>query len=129
MRLLLDTHIFLWYISRDKRLPRIYLNAIRNLNNDVNLSVVSLWEVIVKYKLGKLTLPQTPEIYIPIQRDHHNINTLSLDEASVAHLSNLPDYHRDPFDRMLICQALEHHLEFMTMDEVILEYPVASFRP
>ena len=124
MRLLLDTHIFLWFISGDKRLPEYMRDSIRNLDNEVYLSVVSLWEVIIKYQLGKLPLPKPPEDYLPTQRKLHQISSLSLDEASVSQLAKLPLIHRDPFDRMLICQAMKHGLTIVTVDDVICNYPV-----
>ena len=125
MKLLLDTHIFLWYISGDNRLPDALRDDIRNGNNEVYLSVVSIWEAIVKYQIGKLPLPEPPEIYLPKQREQHLISSLSLDEASVAQLAKLPLLHRDPFDRMLICQAVQHNLTIATMDGAIRAYPVA----
>lgn len=100
-------------------------DAIRNLDNEVYLSVVSVWEVIVKHQLGKLPLPETPEIYLPRQRDRHQIASLNLDEGSVAQLVNLPSLHRDPFDRMLICQALQHGLTIATVDAAIRAYSVS----
>lgn len=124
MKLLLDTHIFLWYVSKDKRLPVALRDAIRNLENQVFLSVVSLWEAIVKYQLGKLPLPKPPETYLPQQRKKHQIASLDLDEACVSHLTNLPRIHRDPFDRILICQALEHDLILVSVDKQISQYPV-----
>jgi PIN domain nuclease of toxin-antitoxin system len=124
MKLLLDTHIFLWFISGDQRLPIHFQNSIRDLNNDVYLSCVSVWEVTVKYQLGKLPLPESPEIYLPKQRQKHLINTLTLDEESVAQLLNLPLLHRDPFDRILICQALQHNLTIVTVDTAIRAYSV-----
>jgi PIN domain nuclease of toxin-antitoxin system len=124
MRLLLDTHIFLWFVSGDKRLSAIMRDSIRDLNNEVYLSVASLWEAIIKHQLGKLPLPQPPAIYLPIQRERHQISSLPLDEASVSQLANLPPIHRDPFDRMLICQAMRHSLTIVTVDDVICDYPV-----
>ncbi|HET6312554.1 MAG TPA: type II toxin-antitoxin system VapC family toxin [Chloroflexia bacterium] len=124
MKLLLDTHVFLWFISGDPRILNVMLQSIRTPENEVYLSVVPLWEVLVKYELGKLPLPQIPESYIPLQRKRHLIDSLPLDEASVSHLANLPPLHRDPFDRMLLCQALEHDLTIVTVDEQIRAYPV-----
>ena len=124
MKLLLDTHVFLWFISGDKRLPEGVCDSIRDLNNEVYLSVVSQWEATVKYQLGKLPLPQSPETYVPAMRQQHQITSLSLDEASVSRLVTLPLLHRDPFDRMLICQALAHGLVLVTVDEVIAGYSV-----
>ncbi len=125
MKILLDTHIFLWFISGDNRLSTDVRDAIRNLDNEVYLSVVSVWEVIVKHQLGKLPLPESPEIYLPKQRDRHQIASLNLDEGSVAQLVKLPSLHRDPFDRMLICQALQHGLTIATVDAAIRAYSVS----
>ncbi|MBD2508607.1 type II toxin-antitoxin system VapC family toxin [Nostoc muscorum FACHB-395] len=125
MKLLLDTHIFLWFISGDQKLPIHLQHSIRDLNNDVYLSCVSVWEATVKYQLGKLPLPESPEIYLPKQRQQHLISSLNLDEESVAQLLNLPLLHRDPFDRMLICQALQHNLTIFSIDPVIRSYSVS----
>jgi len=124
MRLLVDTHVFLWFISGDNRLPDTMRDSIRDLNNEVYLSVVSLWEAIIKHRLGKLPLPQPPEVYLPTQRERHQISSLSLNEASVSQLVNLPPIHRDPFDRMLICQAMQHGLTIVTVDDVVGKYSV-----
>jgi PIN domain nuclease of toxin-antitoxin system len=83
MRLLLDTHIFLWFISGDTRLPADWRDSIRAPGNAVYVSVVCAWEAVVKHRLGKLPLPQPPEHYLPAQRVRHQIASLSLDEASV----------------------------------------------
>ena len=126
MKLLLDTHIFLWYISGDKNLTDEARDQIRNSTNAVYLSVVSLWEAAVKYQIGKLPLPQQPESYLPEQRGRHRISSLSLDEGSVKQLASLPMLHRDPFDRMLICQAKEHDLTIVTVDPLIQAYSIAT---
>jgi PIN domain nuclease of toxin-antitoxin system len=124
MKILLDTHIFLWFISGDLRLATSIRDSIRDLDNEVYLSVISVWESTIKYQLGKLPLPESPEIYLPKQRDRHQIVSLALDEISIAHLTKLPSLHRDPFDRMLICQALQHELTIATVDKIICAYPV-----
>ena len=108
MRILLDTHIFLWCISGDTQLSTDIRDAIRELDNGIYLSAVSVWEAIVKYQLGKLPLPEHPETYLPKQRDRHQITSLSLEGNSVVQLSKLQSLHRDPIDRMLICQALQN---------------------
>ncbi len=126
MRLLLDTHIFLWFISGDSRLPATVRSAIQDPANEAYLSVVSLWEAIIKYQLGKLPLPQPPEIYLPRQRAAHQIASLEVDEASVAQLAALPPLHRDLFDRLLICQALQHGLTLATVDAAVRAYPAVS---
>jgi PIN domain nuclease of toxin-antitoxin system len=125
MKLLLDTHIFLWFITGDTHLPNELQQDIRNPGNEIYLSVVSLWETITKHQLGRLPLPDPPERYLPIQRKRHQIASLSLDEASVSQLAGLPSLHRDPFDRMLICQAMAHGLTMATIDKQIRAYPVS----
>jgi PIN domain nuclease of toxin-antitoxin system len=124
MRLLLDTHVFLWLISGDPRLSANIRDSIRDLDNEVYLSVVSLWEATVKYQLGRLPLPEPPGDFLPNQRRQHQISSLPLDESSVSQLASLPQIHRDPFDRMLICQALAHGLTIVTVDDAVSAYPV-----
>ena len=78
----------------------------------------------MKHSLGKLPLPDSPERYVPLQREKHRIASLSLDEAAVARLVGLPSHHRDPFDRMLICQALADDLHIASSDPWFKQYPV-----
>lgn len=120
----MDTHVFLWFISGDEKLTTGTQDAIRYPGNEVYLSVVSVWEAMIKHQLGKLPLPAPPGKYLPEQRRRHRISSLTVDEASVARLAGLPPLHRDPFDRLLICQALEHGLTFVTVDDAISAYPV-----
>jgi PIN domain nuclease of toxin-antitoxin system len=125
MRILRDTHIFLWFISGDAQLSTIVRDAIHDPENEVYLSPVSIWEAIVKYQLGKLSLPESPETYLPKQRELHQIASLALDESSVIQLAKLPPLHRDPFDRMLICQALHKGLTLATVDSAVRAYSVS----
>jgi PIN domain nuclease of toxin-antitoxin system len=127
MKILLDTHIFLWFISGDSRLDITWKIAIKNTDNDIYLSAVSIWEAMIKYKLGKLPLPELAEIYLPTQRKKHKINSLIVDEASVIQLANLPLIHNDPFDRLLICQAKQFNLIMMTVDNKIKQYSMIEF--
>lgn len=127
MKLLLDTHVFLWFISGSNQLSTTFRDHIQAPDNTVYLSVVSLWECIIKYQLGKLPLPESPEIYLPKQREQHRIDSLTVDEASVAQLITLLSLHRDPFDRLLICQALQHNLTIVTADEAVMAYQMGQF--
>lgn len=124
MKLLLDTHVFLWYISADPRLPAAYRDAIRDPANEVYLSVASVWEAVIKYALGKLPLPASPALYLPQQRRAHGIASLPIEEEVLAALAALPALHRDPFDRMLVSQALHHGLRLVTVDDAVRVYPV-----
>ncbi len=124
MRLLLDTHVFLWYISADPQLPVTFRDAIRDPANQVYLSAASVWEAVIKYALGKLPLPEPPAEYLPRQREAHRITALPVEEAAFVHLATLPPLHRDPFDRILIAQALQHGMRLATVDDVVSSYPV-----
>ena len=126
MKLLLDTHIFLWFISGDARLSGASRARIIAPGNAVYLSVASVWEVVIKHQLGKLPLPQPPAIYLAQQRQNHLISSLAIDEATISFLPKLPTLHRDPFDRILICQALQHGLTLVTVDAAITAYPVST---
>ena len=123
MRILIDTHIFLWLIDDSDRLSNKYRQEIQNPNNEKFLSVVSIWECVIKYQTGKLNFPSSPETYLPMQRREHLIKTLNVDENSIVRLINLPPLHKDPFDRLIISQALQHDLLLMTEDKVVLAYP------
>ncbi len=124
MKLLLDTQIFLWFISADKRLPDYRRDQVRDPANAVFLSVASVWEAVIKYQLGKLPLPEAPETYLPKQREKHRIASLPIQEACLCELAKLAPLHRDPFDRMLISQARQDDLTIVTADPVIQTYPV-----
>ena len=126
MKLLLDTHIFLWFISNDPRLSQATKSKMLDSSNEVFLSVASVWEVVIKHQLGKLPLPQPPELYLPQQRRGHSIASLEIDETTISFLPKLPALHRDPFDRILICQALQHDLILVTVDAAIQAYSVPT---
>lgn len=126
MRILLDTCTFLWIITNDPKLSLIARETFVNPDNDVFLSTVSSWEIVVKFYLGRLPLPEPPDKIIPNQRKLHEIESLPLDEESSLHLAKLPDYHKDPFDRMMVCQALVNGLTILTPDETIQKYPART---
>ena len=115
---------FLWYISADPRLPARFQAAIQNSSNEVYLSAASIWEAVIKHNLGKLDLPRPPAEYLPQQRAAHGIAALLVDEGAMCHLADLVALHRDPFDRLLIAQAMHHELTLVTVDTEIAAYPV-----
>jgi len=85
-----------------------------------------VWEIIVKHHLGKLPLPEPPHKFVRRWRTAHDIDSLALDEASVLQLSRLPEYHKDPFDRILVCQAIANSLVILTPDAKITQYPIRT---
>ncbi len=129
MKFLLDTHVFLWYLSGAKALKPRTRDLLRDPLHQVLVSPVSLWQALVKSHLGKSSLPDEPGAYLSRQRARHGLVSLALDEASVLHLPRLLDLHRDPFDRLLICQAIRHGLTLVTVDAQIQAYPVETLAP
>ncbi len=126
MKLLLDTCTFLWIILNSPQLSNRARELFADPSNDVYLSVVSTWEIALKYALGRLPLPDFPDRFIPVQRRRHSIESLALEEGATLHLPKVPDLHRDPFDRMLVSQALVNGLVILTPDNLITQYPVLT---
>src|SRR5262249_31699403 len=104
MKLLLDTHTFLWFIDDSPQLS-VRAKSLLESDNDLSLCVASLWEIAIKYSLDKLKLPTTYEIFISQQLTVNDIEILPISLSHLAVVSILPRHHRDPFDRMLIAQA------------------------
>ncbi len=125
MTLLLDTHVFLWFVADDPKLPPRHRAEILDPGNAVCLSVASVWEAVVKHGLGKLTLPAPPALWMPAMRSAHGIGALPIDEDAFAALAGLPPLHRDPFDRMIVAQARHHRMTIATVDPLVMAYPVA----
>ena len=129
MKLLLDTHVFPWYVTADLQLPVGFRAAIQDPANEVFLSTASVWEAVVKHGLGKLPLPAPPAEHLPRKRERRRIASLPIEEAALVHLAKLPLLHRDPFDRILIAQALQHDLTMLTVDAAVKGYPVKRLPP
>jgi PIN domain nuclease of toxin-antitoxin system len=122
VRVILDTHALLWALADDERLSESARNAIVDEANDVLVSVVSAWEMAVKRALGKLQAPGNLEGVIAEAGFTPRLVTFSDCER----LATLPPLHRDPFDRMLVCQTLEDGIPIITRDETIPKYGVQT---
>ena len=124
MNLLLDTCTFLWAIQSPDQLSARARSLIVDPDNAVYFSAVSAWEISVKAGYGALRFSEPVAQALPHYREQHDFSSLPLDEESVLQLPKLPTPHRDPFDRMLVCQAVAHGLVIVTPDEKIAQYPV-----
>src|SRR2546423_1047058 len=109
-----------------EKVSRTAQQLFHDADNDVFLSVISCWEISIKYAAGRLPLPQTPTTLIRRQREKYGIAPLILDEESALYVARLPRLHSDPFDRMLICQSIVHGMAILTPDEAIAQYPVRT---
>lgn len=123
MKLLLDTCTFLWLAADDPQLSQTARASCRDPGNEVFLSALSVWEITVKCRLGRLPLPARPERYVVSRRRWLRLEPLAFDESSAAHDALLPNHHRDPFDRGLVSQAILNGMTIVTPDPMIGRYP------
>ncbi|BAY64428.1 hypothetical protein NIES22_45260 [Calothrix brevissima NIES-22] len=124
MKALLDTHAFIWWVTDDSQLSSTARSVIGDPNNVLFLSSASAWEIIIKVRLGKLDLPESPEIYIPSRLIINRFESLSIQIIHALQVANLPDLHRGPFDRIIIAQSQVENLPIVTVDSQIHQYSV-----
>lgn len=125
MRFLLDTHIFVWWNDEPERLSRRAFDLCSDPANTLVLSVASVWELQIKYGLGKLTLSAPLRQIISDQQRINGIEILPVTLAHVFALENLPPIHKDPFDRLLIAQSIAENIGLLSVDAVFKDYPIA----
>ncbi|WP_395092224.1 type II toxin-antitoxin system VapC family toxin [Armatimonas sp.] len=116
MKLLLDTHTFLWFVAGDTQLSPTARRMIEDLGNDRYLSIASIWEMSIKHGIGKLPFAQPIEIFIPTQLRINRIDILPITQEHAFQAGQLPTHHRDPFDRMLIAQSLIEAIPLVSAD-------------
>jgi len=124
VRLLLDTHVFLWWVEDAPALSHKARKVIVDSENQCFLSLVSIWEMAIKLSLGKLKLPDAIERFIPEQLAANGFSQLQIDFRHVARVAALTFHHRDPFDRLLVAQAIEEKLPVITADPLFAKYGV-----
>ena len=127
MRILLDTQVFLWIHVSPARMSETARGAVQDGSNRVLLSAVSSWEIAIKYALGKLPLPDLPARYIPDRIRTSRLTPLPIEHAQALRVGELPLHHRDPFDRLLVAQALDLKVPIMTSDPVFAAYGIEVF--
>jgi len=124
MKILLDTHAFLWWVVDDPRLSDTARTIIADGNNDLFFSAASGWEIGIKTGLGRLELPSNLNEYIVDQLEKNAMIVLPIQLSHALHVTQLPDHHKDPFDRMLIAQSQLENLSLLTRDPMIAKYNV-----
>jgi len=123
MNLLLDTHALLWFLSGDQRIPLKTVATVADTSNDCYISIASLWEVSIKLGLGKLSLDFSFREF-PQKLELIEVRQLPMTISHLDRLRSIPNHHRDPFDRLIISQAIEEDMTVVTKDPVFREYPV-----
>jgi PIN domain nuclease of toxin-antitoxin system len=126
VKLLLDSCTFLWIVGDDPHLSATARAMFRDPVNETFLSAVSAWEIAVKNALGNMPLPEPADRYVPMFREREAIEPLPLSEEMALQVVRLPMIHRDPFDRLLICQAIAEGMAILTPDQLIRQYPVRT---
>ncbi len=124
MRLILDTHALLWFLLNDPQLSEPALHAIADPNNDIFVSPASYWELAIKIQLGKYSLPERLGQFMEREIAINELEVIPILPAHADVLTTLPTFHRDPFDRLIIAQAMCENLIVVTCDAVFAAYPV-----
>lgn len=124
MNYLLDTHVLLWWLAEPKKLSKRAFEIISDQENQINVSSVSFWELAIKGSIGRVTIPQN---LLPIV-EHNNFTILPMNAEEALSTLDLPNLHKDPFDRLLIAQAKYNSLIFITQDTAIQDYPITLIK-
>ena len=124
MRLLLDTHAFVWWLTVDERLSRPAHRAISDDDNDVLISAASAWEITTKYRLGKFPEARATALDVGAEIANQGFEELPITVEEAARAGSLPGLHRDPFDRLLIAQAMTRNLALVSIDPLFDRYGV-----
>lgn len=126
MSYLLDTHVFLWWILDDPRLNQNARGILKESQNEIYISSVSIWEISIKVGLKRLKLPSRSKQFFQKEISKNNFSVLSITIEHSLAIMALPKIHRDPFDRMLIAQAMEEKLTLITDDKIVKKYKVKT---
>jgi PIN domain nuclease of toxin-antitoxin system len=124
MRIIIDTCIFLWFIENNPKLSSTALSLIEDKGNDILLSLTSIWEIAIKYSIGKLIFTKAYDIFIREQIDINSFDILPINFDHISTVAVLPLHHRDPFDRMIISQAIVEGLPIISSDTAFDDYPI-----
>jgi len=124
VKVLLDTHCFLWMQASPEKLSESARAIVEDVGNDLLLSAASSWEIAVKFALGKLPLPMPPDEYVPARMASSGTRGLPVEHVHALRVARLPHHHRDPFDRLLVAQAMVERLPILTADPQLGAYEV-----
>lgn len=126
MRVLLDTHTFLWWNLNAPNLSQTARKIISDGENEIFFSAASAWEIAINYAEGRLDLPEPQELYIPNRLTFYRFTPLPIRLSHTLPIHKLPDVHQDPFDRLLVIQSQMEQLPILTVDQDIARYAVTT---
>jgi len=124
MKALLDTHAFIWWVTDDSQLSSTARSIIAEPRNILFLSAASAWEIVIKVRLRKLNLPEHPKTYVPSRLTINRFESLPIRMVHALQVANLPELHRDPFDRIIIAQSQVEKMPIVTVDSLMTQYPI-----
>lgn len=124
MRILVDTNCWLWSLLSPEKLNRESEAILQDPDNEIYMSVASAWEIVIKYRIGKLEIPLEPSEYIPDRLAALGHFSLPITQTHVLAIGHLPDHHQDPFDRVLIAQAQVERMTLVTADKLLELYEI-----
>ena len=124
MRIILDTHAFLWFIQGNDKLSAVAKSSIENLDNQKLVSVASLWEIAIKISIGKIEIGMTLEKLLQREIYGNSFGLLNIDAMSLDELAKLPFHHKDPFDRLIIAQSITKNISIVSKDNAFKHYPI-----
>ena len=126
MKVLIDTHAFLWMVTADTRLSPKASRVLTNGSNELLISAATAWEIMLKWGVGKLKLVGGPTAFLEEQLAENDIRVIPVEPAHVFRIEGLPAIHQDPFDRLLVAQAIEEDVPILTADAAVQRYPVKA---
>jgi len=126
MKYLLDTHAFLWFVLDDKRISANAKSIIKDSKNEIFFSAASAWEMAIKKKLNRLKIKGNLEPFIIKQLSANNFIPMSITISHATYTERLPQFHKDPFDRIIIAQSILESLQLISKDEDVKKYKVAT---
>jgi PIN domain nuclease of toxin-antitoxin system len=129
VKVLVDTHCWLWLCASPERFTRTTLNRLTDPGTERLLSAASVWEMVIKYDLGKLPLPVHPRDFVPTRLETTQTGVLEISADHALRIADLPQHHRDPFDRMIVAQALVEGARLLTADRALKAYGVELLGP
>jgi PIN domain nuclease of toxin-antitoxin system len=128
LKVLIDTHCWLWLCSEPERFSKSTLDRLADRDTERLLSSASVWEIVIKYGIGKLPLPIAPPAFVPSRLEATQTDVLPISAAHALRVADLPDHHRDPFDRMIVAQAMVEATPLLTADKALRRYGIELFR-
>ncbi|TSA59815.1 MAG: type II toxin-antitoxin system VapC family toxin [Sediminibacterium sp.] len=125
MKVLIDTHVFIWLDTQPEKLSKVAIEICQDTNNQLYLSMASIWEMQIKVQLGKLNLNVPLAEMVMVQKQENDLNIIGIELEHIYQLQKLPFFHNDPFDRIIMAQSIIEEMPIVSVDENFKKYDIA----